>query len=764
MLDNKVKQQILKLYEELNNKGELLSKSKLDAYREVFKNKFGPDKLSSLDGEALLTSMHDFADKGNSLVYWLEFKDDEEFPANFGSIAGGSALKYEIYKSKDTGSWMAGNPLEQREIKIEEAIDIARKHKDHLLKGVSLLENLPSNGTDDDYKKLQLDIDTLAPSISDTAWGHKYLSLLFPDKLDDYHNADYQRYHLVKLLETPPVGEGRYLCAGKYVAIAKELGIPINNLTTITNFRDSSPHNYWRIGTSEGDTGQNHWREMRDGNYIAVGWRELGDLSGIEKNRESKTKLRELLQKYYSKTNASVIGRWTQQLFSFLAGIQDRDIVVAADGEKILGIGRVTGEYRYDEALDFPHIRPVEWLSQKEWKLPVTEGLRTTLHLMKKDFSNPIEIEKHILYDLPVPPSTTSVLSPLEGIPFQIQSILNRKGQVIIYGPPGTGKTYWALETANELAARSNFKLPYGKLDDAQKNQVNGTSGNPLVRICCFHPAYGYEDFLEGYRPGLSDGQMRFSIKDGIFKQVCQDATANTQNTYYLIIDEINRGDIPKIFGELITLLEKDKRGKKVMLPLSGQMFQVPINVCIIGTMNTADRSIALVDTALRRRFGFVSLMPDISLLMGSSISGIPLGPWLSALNQRILQYVGHDARNLQIGHAYFLEGGKPIHDLAKFIEVVRQDIIPLLEEYCYEDYSAIGNILGNNLVDIEKQRIREELFEEVKRGEFIQALLAPNPEISASAQAVVTDKEAALEQAEEKESEAENEDAVEKK
>jgi len=606
-------------------------------------------------------------------------------------------------------------------------------------------------------------MDRLAPSISNTAWGHKYLSLLYPNKLDDYHNADYQRYHLIKLLETPPEGEGRYLCAVRYVAIAKDLGIPINNLTTITNHRDGSPHNYWRIGTSEGDTGQSYWSKMCDGDYIAVGWRELGDLSQVEKNRESKVKLRELMQKYYSKTNASVIGRWTQQLFNFLVGIENRDIVVAAEGERILGIGRVTGEYRHDSSQGFPHIRPVEWLSLEEWKLPVTEGLRTTLHLIRKAVSNPIEIEKHVLYDLPAVKPTSSSYLPLQRIASQVQSILNRKGQVIIYGPPGTGKTYWALETANELAARTNFKLSYSMLDDIQKNQINGASEDSLVRICCFHPAYGYEDFLEGYRPGLSNGQMQFSVKDGIFKQICHDATTNPHYTYYLIIDEINRGDIPKIFGELITLLEKDKRGRRVILPLSGQMFQVPLNVFVIGTMNTADRSIALLDTALRRRFGFISLMPDISLLGSSSIAKIPLGPWLSALNQRILQYVGHDARNLQIGHAYFLDGGKPIHDLTKFIEIIRQDIIPLLEEYCYEDYSAIVNIIGNNLVDTERQQIREELFEEAKRGELIQALLAPNPEISASAQAVVIDKEAALEQAEENASEDENDETMEK-
>ncbi|GAI57269.1 unnamed protein product, partial [marine sediment metagenome] len=164
---------------------------------------------------------------------------------------------------------------------------------------------------------------------------------------------------------------------------------------------------------------------------------------------------------------------------------------------------------------------------------------------------------------------------------------------------------------------------------------------------CCFHPAYGYEDFLEGYRPDSSGGSMIFNLKDGIFKRICEDAAANSQYNYYMIIDEINRGDIPKIFGELLTVLEKDKRGRQITLSLSGRTFEVPRNVYIIGTMNTADRSIALLDTALRRRFGFIELMPDISLLSDVNIEGIPLGPWLRELNRRVCEHIGRDSRNL---------------------------------------------------------------------------------------------------------------------
>ena len=157
---------------------------------------------------------------------------------------------------------------------------------------------------------------------------------------------------------------------------------------------------------------------------------------------------------------------------------------------------------------------------------------------------------------------------------------------------------------------------------------------------------------------------MVFEPRDGIFKELCEDAGTHPERSFYLIIDEINRGDIPRIFGELLTVLEKDKRGRPVALPLTGDSLRVPENVYVIGTMNTADRSIALLDTALRRRFGFVELMPDSSVLGDTVVGGIPLGPWLDALNLSIVDHVGQDARNLQIGHSYLMEGGHPITEL----------------------------------------------------------------------------------------------------
>jgi 5-methylcytosine-specific restriction protein B len=741
-LDERIAKQIKETHQRLYDAGELATREQLSRYYATFKDRFGPEVLQSLDGIVLLETMHAHRrDNRNSLVYWLEFKNDDEFPAIFGSIAGGSALKFGIYRRKETGAWMTGSPQSQRELTVDEAVEIARRHREQLVRGCELLDSLPLKASDEDYRQLQEEMDRLAPDVSTKAWGHKYFSLIYPNKLDDYHVEDYQRFHLIKLLQLPPGGQGRYLAAGQYVAIARELEIPLNNLTTVLNHRNGRPYRYWRIGTKLGGT-DSIWHLMRNENCVAIGWRRLGDLSHLSYDQASKEELRATMTAEYPNTPQAV-GRQTQQLFYYVTFISEGDLVIAADGKYVLGIGRVAGDYYYEGGADAPHRRPVEWLSWEEWALPTTEGLRTTVHEVKRHAHNLIETERRILKAPPVDrsPKITEpdgkIIPRLGGIPGRIQSILERKKQVILYGPPGTGKTFFARKTALDLAAYHSIGQPFDSLSVEQQRAIE----QDLVRMCTFHPAYGYEDFLEGYRPVKEESKLLFERQDGIFKRLCDDARSNPGWRYYLIIDEINRGDIPRIFGELLTVLERDKRGTPILLPLSNEPFSVPDNIYVTGTMNTADRSIALLDTALRRRFGFLELMPDSSLLKGASAgNSIPLGPWLDALNSRILEHIGRDARNLQIGHAYLLENGRPVTDFGRFARVVQEDILPLLEEYCYEDYATLARILGRGLVDEERQCIRHDLFQPARRDELIQALLSPFPEITTSSQAVASD------------------------
>jgi len=520
-------------------------------------------------------------------------------------------------------------------------------------------------------------------------------------------NLSYMRFHLIKLLQTPPKENNKYEYISRFEEIAKELGINRQELMATLDEMNGQPHRYWRIGTNRGQDGRGEsvWDHLRDGNYVAIGWTELDDLSDITHDEAGKEEIRDRLDDAgYDSTEGNVFPP-----FKLATEIKKGDLVLASKSLTVLGLGRVNGGYYYknDDNCPWPHRIPVKWISLEEWTLPRGNTLQPALYEIKNE-TNLIEIEKRIYNASPTvaPKSPSKIIS-------RIQSILERKGQVILYGPPGTGKTYWAENAANELAAKLNFQSGFDQLSDDQRSFITGDGESfGFVRTCCFHPAYGYEDFIEGYRPEQADGQMIFSLRDGVFKRLCKDAMSEPETSFYLIIDEINRGDIPRIFGELMTIIEKDKRGKSITLPTSVEQFQVPMNVYIIGTMNTADRSISLLDAALRRRFGFIELMPDSSVLGAATVEGIHLGRWLEALNQRICEHVARDARNLQIGHSYLLrKDGTPIDDFSEFARALHEDIIPLLEEYCYEDYSTLEKILGSGIVDSNDQKIRHGLF-----------------------------------------------------
>lgn len=760
-LHPKIASELRDIHVRLTGDGTLPPRVKVQSYYDAFRRNFGPEVLRSLDGQELLERMHAHGNR-HSMVYWLEFKDDEEFPALFGSISGGSALKFGVYRRAETGTWATkGSGPAPKDISVEEAIAIARRHRDQLLAAVEVVAAMPNGRADEDYRKLQVRLQQTSPDVENTAWGHKYLSLIFPEVLDDFHVVTFQRYHLIRSLQVPPEqSDGgkkeRYISAGRYVGLAQQLGVTVHELATLLNRRNGDPKTYWRIGTTDDEhSRRKYWPLMRNGNLIAVGWQKIGDLSSYAADQEGKNAFTALVAQHYPGV-AQRVSRSAGELFSFVTKMAEGDRVIVSDGQTVLGIAEVAGPYRYDGAAGFPHQRPVIWRSLDEWQM--TEGLRTSVFRLK-DPANRVAIERHIVEEdanlhqrppipapeprrvgEPPPPPAHRPLSRLPGVGGQLQMILERKGQAIVYGPPGTGKTFWALRTARELASQRAFGVGVDQLADVQRASlaVEGSDA-PLVRMTSFHPEYGYEDFIEGYRPSVTaTGSLSFTLVPGVFRRVCADAVRAPHLDFYLIIDEINRGDVPRIFGELLTLLEHDKRGEVITLPVSGQPFRVPQNVYIIGTMNTADRSIALLDVALRRRFGFVELMPDYDQLKNAMVGGLPLGPWLRDINNRIRASGGGDARNRQVGHAFLLASGAPITTLDQLAAVLRDDLLPLLEEYCYDDFTQVADIVGDKLVDVSAQRVRRELLQPGRGADLVAALL--RPEIVTAAGAVLAE------------------------
>ncbi len=287
----------------------------------------------------------------------------------------------------------------------------------------------------------------------------------------------------------------------------------------------------------------------------------------------------------------------------------------------------------------------------------------------------------------------------------------------ILYGPPGTGKTY---ATASRAVAICDEQPSTLSDRTAVMKRYEALRKDGRISFITFHQSYGYEEFVEGLRPHANDeGQVTYSVKPGVFRRVCDAAQKSADvgdipaKPHVLIIDEINRANISKVFGELITLLEPDKRegclnAITVKLPYSGDDFTVPANLHIIGTMNTADRSIALLDTALRRRFDFEELVPDPAALNNRKVEGVDLTPLMSpaeikdpkveevdltllldGLNERIEILFDRDHR---IGHAFFYD----VQTRDQLESVFRRKVLPLLQEYFYENWSNIRRVLND--------------------------------------------------------------------
>ena len=283
----------------------------------------------------------------------------------------------------------------------------------------------------------------------------------------------------------------------------------------------------------------------------------------------------------------------------------------------------------------------------------------------------------------------------------------------ILFGPPGTGKTYNTVNMALDIVCPiegSQWEKEQRK--DARDKYQEMLAAGRIVFVT-FHQSMSYEDFIEGIKPKTEDGKITYEVKDGIFKKLCEKAKDNntqiTQN-YVMIIDEINRGNVANIFGELISLIEDDKRlgaseELHAELPYSHTIFGVPKNVYIIGTMNTADRSVEALDSALRRRFTFKEMMPKAELVPEeNNVRSI-----FEIINQRI--EVLKD-REHQIGHSYFM-GVEKEDDLK---DVFYDKIIPLLQEYFYGDYEKIQLVLGEGFVKKESESVK---FAGDKSGDF---------------------------------------------
>ena len=432
---------------------------------------------------------------------------------------------------------------------------------------------------------------------------------------------------------------------------------------------------YWLYAPGRGAC---MWDEFYSRGIMGLAWGEIGDLTAYAHKEDLKA---QMLQTYPENgTQKNDI----HALWQFANEMKPGDVVFVKKGRsEILGRGIVAGDYVYDpEGGHYPNCREVRWTSAGNWPIDERLAMKTLTEITDypellsrieaffEDSDDDVESEEPLVIFPEY--SARQFLDEVymgEERYDAIAGLLRTKKNIIMQGAPGVGKTYAAKRLAYSMMG----------VKDASR-----------VMLIQFHQSYSYEDFIEGYRPSGAG----FELVKGAFYSFCKKAADDEENAYFFIIDEINRGNLSKIFGELFMLIESDKRGPKNKLQLlySRELFYVPRNVHIIGMMNTADRSLAMLDYALRRRFAFVELRPAFDS-EGFRAYCAGLGnPRFEALVcevESLNRAIAEDeslGEGFCIGHSYFCNMEADSCTDAALASIVDYELIPMLKEYWFDE------------------------------------------------------------------------------
>lgn len=430
---------------------------------------------------------------------------------------------------------------------------------------------------------------------------------------------------------------------------------------------------YWVYAPGEGSS---KWDEFYNAGMMAIGWGEIGDLRAFNTKDAMKKKLKETFDPTLSYKN---VGHATWQ---FVNEMKVGDVVFAKKGShQLVGRGIVTSEYEFDgdRSDEYKNIRQVNWTHCGEWEHPGKAAIKTLtdvtpytdyveqLNALFEDESEEDVEEVELSYPIYTKGNFLSEVYMSEEEYRKLVGVLRIKKNIILQGAPGVGKTF--------VAKRLAFSMM-------------GVKDVDRVMMVQFHQSYSYEDFIMGFRPSTEG----FELKRGAFYNFCKKAEIDEDNDYFFIIDEINRGNLSKIFGELFMLIENDKRGVSLQLLYSDEKFSVPKNIYIIGMMNTADRSLAMLDYALRRRFAFFELKPGFTT-EGFRAYRMYLEnekfDKLTACVERLNNEISNDeslGEGFCTGHSYFCNLAPETIDDQVLYGIVEYELIPLLKEYWFDE------------------------------------------------------------------------------
>ena len=668
-----------------------LDKNDLESFEKVemeemfsnFQEKFSPEILQNLEGQDVLNKifLHD-GDK-TTLIYNLEYTPLYK-PA--GAIGGGPSTNYNLFKSDD--GWKYGNHAKSiKRISEGEAVEYAIKIRDALVNGAKYIKN-SSLESIDDYENLEENLNQIFGEVQikpTYVWVHKYYALIFPDKIPIIHNYKMKSDSLeIFGLDATYWNYGR---DAQFYLLSKEAYIKLYSLfddQILGLFDDNENHEGFHVSSSSKNVwvispGEwaNKWEECTENNAIYIGWDELGDLN----NYNSREDIIKGLKKYYNSNSNQITNSKT--IYDFSKVMDVGDIVFARKATKtILGVGIITSKYYFDEKRkDFQHAHNVKWIKKGEWPKPKNfkNFILTLLNVTNKDGGKykyqlsevlDFEIEKYLSSEYVEEYTKENFMDEVlfrEQDYDELIELLLRKKNLILQGAPGVGKTFISK------------RLAYSLIGSKEEDQIE---------FIQFHQNYSYEDFIQGFRPD----ENGFHLENGIFYEFCVKAREHPEKDYFFIIDEINRGNISKIFGELLMLIEADKRGKEFEIYLTynkDEKFHIPDNLYIIGMMNTADKSLAIIDYALRRRFVFYTvntLFDDNYDELLKKRLDFPDEIKEDILNKfkKLNSTISNDGNlgeGFKIGHAYFLGANRD-----NYKSIIKYEIAPLLKEYWFDD------------------------------------------------------------------------------
>ena len=659
---------------------------KADTLHENFINHFGIEHLKSLSGKELLTSLF-YNDKGNKLNLCYVLEMDKDMREIFGSIAGGAAYKFGLFFHKKTQSWTCGSPAKPVKLTENEAIQKAEEIRNDLVAGAEIISSFGPLNSTADYEQLYKQLEHI--SGINTVWRMKYYQMLFPILFAPFYGQDIQLDVLHFLNQTP--SEIPFIRMGQIALFSKKCNIPgivfghiwgrstnHNNKSndSETNTLSDKKHklHYWMYTVFD-DTS---WMECQQKEIMVLGMDDIGDYSQYD----SKESLRqELISTYDNSTS-----RKNQALmaWNFANKLAINDVIFAKRSNTLVGKGIVTGDYIFDDSRqEYKNIRTVKWVQIGEWEhpgksvakrltdiTPYTDYIEKLITIFTPDELDDVDTQPEVDYPEYSSADFLSDVYMSEQDYETLVNVLKMKKNIILQGAPGVGKTFTAKRLAYSIGAKNPDR----------------------VQMIQFHQSYSYEDFIEGYRPT----ENGFTIKKGSFYKFCKLAEDDDENDYFFIIDEINRGNLSKIFGELFMLIEKDKRGIELQLLYSDGNFSVPPNVYIIGMMNTADRSLAMLDYALRRRFSFFTMKPGFNTIGFQTYQDSLKSDAFKKLISCIKQLNSKIAADISlgegfcIGHSYFCGLTAKTATVRTLTSIIEYELIPLLKEYWFDEPEKI--------------------------------------------------------------------------